>query len=157
MNPQDMLLQQLRDIHGAPEAAWWPPAPGWWVVAAILLIALFFALRRAAQAMRDRRRKARLIGFVELLEETVDPGQQPQQYLSDLNRVFKLVALRAFPGQPCARMEGSEWVQFLSSQLTGQQRNSKLEALASGPWQPHPQFDARELGALARQWIRQHG
>ena len=157
MNPQDLLAQQLRDIHSAPDVAWWPPAPGWWIVAFLLLVLLFFVARKVTRHLRDRHRKTVLLGFIEDVERDLDPDQSPQQFLAGLNRVFKIVALKAFPDERCAHLQGREWVSFLAGHLPAAGEEDVLLALAEGPWQPSPAFDAQRLSKLARQWVKLHG
>lgn len=157
MNPQDVLLQQLRDIHGAPEVPWWPPAPGWWVLALLLLIGVVLLIRHLHRRILVRKRRERLLHYIEWIESGVDPEQAPGQFLSDLNRVFKIVALRAFPDSGCAELRGSDWVRFISGKLPEGIESSELEALAEGPWQRSPSFEAASLAGLARQWVMLHG
>lgn len=156
MNPQDALLAQLRDIHGAPEAPWWPPAPGWWLLAALVLIALVLLARYSLRRYRAQQRRQRLLHFIEWIEAGVDPEQSPGQYLADLNRVFKLVALRAFSDAPCAQMTGAAWVAFLRSKLDGEDEQA-LAALAEGPYRPAADFDVAALTGLARRWVQRYG
>ena len=157
MNPEGAnLLGLLKDIHAAPDAPFWPPAPGWWLVAVLVLIALFFVLRALATYWRAWQRRNRLFGFVDFVRTAIDPGDQPQAYLSCLNRVLKIVAIRAFPEQQCAFMQGQDWSAFLSARLEKCDPQS-LAMFALGPYQPSPDFDAEALDGIARQWIRQYG
>lgn len=157
MNPQEALLEQLRDIHAAPEVPWWPPAPGWWLLAAILLVALAWLARRLLARYRAHQRRQRLLHFIEWVETEVDPVEAPGQYLADHNRIFKLVALRAFPDADCAQMAGDEWVGFLRSHLGGGEELEPLAALAEGPYRPAAEFDPAELSRLLRRWVDRHG
>jgi len=155
MNPDP--LAQLRDIHSAPDVGWWPPAPGWWLVALLLLAAFIWLARRLLASYRVRQRRKRMLSWIDHLNATVDPHKNPHAYLSTLNRVFKVVALRAFPDRQCAAMAGQEWTDFLHQNLTGKQPAEALSALASGPYQPAPQFDPDAISDLARRWIKQYG
>lgn len=151
------LLSQLRDIHGAHHPGWWPPAWGWWVTG--LLTAAGFALAafylyRWWSSMRRRRKM--MVGLRRIAVE-IDPEQQPHEYLSGLNRLFRVVALRAFPGTGCARLQGEDWVNFIRSRLPRATSAGGLAALASGPYEPRPEFDAGELQKLARAWVRKYG
>lgn len=155
MNPD--LLAQLRDIHSAPAVPWWPPAPGWWVLAVLLLAVLLWFGRQLLARYRVRQRRRQMLGWIDRLNATVDPHKDPHAYLSALNRVFKVVALRAFPEQHCAAMAGHEWTEFLHLHLHAKQSDGALSVLASGPYNPAPQFDSAIISDLARAWIKQHG
>ncbi len=155
MNPD--LLSQLRDIHATPAVMWWPPAPGWWLLALVLLAVLVWLGRRLALRYQHRRRRQQMLAWIEHLNSTVDPQLEPQAYLSILNRIFKLVALRAFPGERCAVMTGVEWSDFLGERFDANKQASALSVMASGPYDPAVSFDPLVISSLARQWIRQYG
>jgi hypothetical protein len=155
MNPD--LLSQLRDIHATPAAPWWPPAPGWWVLAVLVLLVLTWLGRRGLARFRDHRRRKQMLAWVEHLTTAIDAEKEPQAYLATLNRIFKLVALRAFPGRHCAVLAGQEWVEFVLAQIGDGAAGDSLAALASGPYEPAPRFDAQKLSELARLWIRKYG
>jgi len=155
MNPD--LLSQLRDIHAAPAAPWWPPAPGWWVLALLLLLALVWVGRRILVRYRNHQRRKQMLNWIEHLNSNIDPQRNPQDYLSTLNRIFKLVALRAFPDEQCAALAGQDWADFLIGKMKASQTSESLNVLASGPYDPAPQFDAQVMSELTRHWIKQHG
>ena len=156
MNPQDHLLEGLRDIHGVPELPWWPPAPGWWLLAALLLAGLVCLARYGLKRYRAGQRRQRLLDFIDGIEAGIDPQAAPGSYLASLNRVFKIVALQAFPGAHCARLAGQDWVGFVEGKL-GDADATPLAALAAGPYRPAAEFDAGALTGLARQWVRLYG
>lgn len=155
MNPD--LLSQLRDIHSAPQVSWWPPAPGWWVLAFLLLMLLVWIGRGLLRRLRVVQRRKQMMGWVDHLNSTIDPDKDPYSYLSTINRIFKVVALRAFPEQHCAVMAGSEWTDFLQQQFSDERHHETLAALESGPYNPAPTFDPAAISDLTRQWIKQHG
>ena len=155
MNPD--LVSQLKDIHGAAAVSWWPPAPGWWVLALLLLVILVWLGRRVLARYRIHRRRKHMLAWVDHLNIAIDPARDPQAYLSTLNRIFKLVALRAFPEQHCAALAGQDWADFLIGKMEKAPTSELLNALASGPYDPSPQFDAGQMSELTRFWIRRHG
>ena len=155
MNPD--LLSQLRDIHLAAPVSWWPPAPGWWVLALLVLVLLLWAGRRMLARFRLHQRRKQMLGWVDHLNENIDPNRNPQEYLSTLNRIFKLVALRAFPDQQCAVLNGQEWAGFLIEKMKNVPSAESLGVLASGPYDPAPGFDPDQMCELTRHWIKQHG
>ncbi len=155
MNPD--LLSQLRDIHSAAPVPWWPPAPGWWVLALLVLVLLVWAGRRMLARYRLHQRRKQMLGWVDHLNANIDPDSNPQAYLSTLNRIFKLVALRAFPDQQCAVLNGQEWAGFLIEKTKNVPSAESLGVLASGPYDPAPKFDPDQMSELTRCWIKQHG
>lgn len=155
MNPD--LLSQLRDIHSAPQVPWWPPAPGWWILALLVLIGLVLLMRQLLGRYRNHQRRKQMLAWVDQLNVSIDPVVNPQGYLSTLNRIFKLVALRAFPEKQCALLAGQGWVDFLAINMKKTDSAEALDVLATGPYDPAPQFDPEVMSQLTRAWIRQHG
>lgn len=151
------LLDQLRDIHAAASPGLWPPAPGWWVLAALALVLLVLIARFGLQRLADRRRRRRLLKALDALNAEFDPELEPHEYLAGLNRLFRLVSLKAFPGTGCVRLQGEEWVAFIRSLLPEKADTASLSALACGPYEARPEFDARALEQHAKTWVRRYG
>lgn len=151
------LLSQLRDIHAATGPGWWPPAPGWWLLAALGLALAVLALRIGYRQWWIMRRRRKLLKALEDIATDIHSAEHPHECLARLNRLFRVVALRAFPGTACARLQGIEWVRFIQSLMPQGIRTDGLAALASGPYEPEPEFDARSLQDLARTWVRKYG
>jgi len=151
------LLSQLRDIHAAADPGWWPPAPGWWLLALLGVALVALALRHGYRQWRVMRRRRKLLKALEDIAGNIDFTEDPHQYLARLNRLFRVVALRAFPGTACGRLQGIEWVGFIQSLMTQGVRTDGLAALASGPYEPEPDFDVQGLQELARTWVSKYG
>ena len=151
------LLAQLQDIHSAGQPLWWPPAPGWWILAIILLLVLAFVLRKIVKWLSVRRRRKTWLRALEDLIREYDPVQHPHEYLAGLNRLFRAVAVKAFPGTACARLQGEEWVAFIASLMPEQHAADQLGALATGPYEPLPRFEASFLNASASTWVNLYG
>lgn len=156
------LLSQLRDIHAAGEPSWWPPAPGWWLLGLILLVLAVLALRAAGRRLALRRRRRRWLRELEALRQAHDPVREPREFLAGVNRLIRAVAVRAFPGTACARLQGPEWVDFIVSLLPEQAApesavSESLGALAHGPYERLPEFDADALHEQAVTWVRLYG
>lgn len=156
MNPDANaeLLAQLRDIHGAPPAPFWPPAPGWWILAALVLLLAAWVGWKLWRAWRVKQRRRSLLTHLHALRSTCDPASAPQSYLSSVNRLLKVAAMRAFPAEAPGSLQGEDWVAFLSAK---QDHGGALEALATGPYQPQPEFDPAALESAAGDWLLRHG
>lgn len=150
-------LAQLADIHAAAEPALLPPAPGWWVLAGLTLLLLLFLLRAAARKLAVRRRRKAWISALAAIRNEHDPGASPQAYLAAMNRLFRAVALRAFPDTGCASLEGEAWVAFIAGLMPDDEPVDELAALARGPYEPAPAFDTAALDRLALAWVGRYG
>ena len=158
MNPQGVdLLSQMRDIRAAPEVSWWPPAPGWWVLAFLILLLALYLAYRGWKAWRRRWVRRRTLRWVDDVERGIDPRSAPQEFVAAINRIFKVIALSAFPDRNCARLQGEAWARFVAGEMADDPDVAQLDVLASGPYQPAPRFDADALSRLARRWIMRHG
>lgn len=148
-------LAQLRDIHLPDPASGWPPGPGWWLLgaAAILLTlaVVYWGLRRyRANAWRRQARSAMDNAFHEWRE-----AGDTRAYLQAVNEILKRAALRQFPREQVARLNGAGWEAFLDAQW----RNQEVEGFSRLQfsrlvYQPAPgDVDVQALHRLARQWI----
>ena len=153
----DQPLAQLADIHAAAEPSWWPPAPGWWLLALLGLVLLGLLARAGLRRLADARRRRAWLRALDELGAQHDPERDPQAWLAGLNRLFRAVALRAFPGTACARLEGEHWVAFIAGLLPEDADPEPLRALAQGPYEPRPRYDAAALRELAAAWVKRHG
>ena len=154
---QSQLLSQLQDIHTAGSPLWWPPAIGWWVLALVLLFLIVVAIRFLLLKLAANKRRREWLRALGAIGQEFDPQRDAHQYLAGLNRLFRAVALKAFPGAGCAGLQGQEWLLFIGSLLPENADDSSLAALARGPYEPVPSFDARSLNEHARTWVRLYG
>lgn len=141
----------------AASPLWWPPAIGWWVLALALLFLMVAANRFLQVKLAARKRRREWLRALDAISRELDPQDDAHQYLAGLNRLFRAVALKAFPGTGCAGLQGEEWVIFIGSLLPENTDDSSLSALAEGPYEPVPHFDVRSLVGHARTWVRRYG
>jgi hypothetical protein len=151
------LLEQLRDIHMSASPGFWPPAPGWWVLAAIVAALLGLAGMALSRRLAVRRRRRALLDALDRLNRNIDPQTQAHEYIAGINRLFRTVAIRAFPDSACTSMQGEAWVEFIRSLQPDRLDGSSLAVLASGPYQPGPVFDVEALNQQVSAWVRHYG
>ena len=150
-------LAQLADIHTAAPPALWPPAPGWWLLALFVLVIVTILIRVAMGKAAIRRRRQAWLDELDSLGDRHDPESSPHDYLAALNRLFRGVALKAFPDTACAKLEGEAWVAFLAGLMPEGVDTDDLAILARGPYEPAPNFDAPALQSLATAWVNRYG
>jgi hypothetical protein len=151
------LLAQLRDIHAAQSPGWWPPAPGWWVLVVLVLVLLVIAGRLVVRQLRQRRRRRLFMVEIDRLRSELDPSRDAREFLAGVNRVFRVVAMKAFPDTACASLQGDDWVTFISSLLPETTDTTSLSVLARGPYEAAPKFDQDDLIEHARTWVKAYG
>jgi len=150
-------LAQLADIHVTAEPGLWPPAPGWWVLGLIVLLGLLLLMRAVLWKLKARRRRRAWLNELDSIASQYNPGTRPHEYLAAINRLFRAVALRAFPDTACARLEGEAWVAFLTGLMPEGEVAGDLAVLARGPYAPAPDFDPASLQRLASVWVERYG
>ncbi len=134
--------------HQLSAGGYWP-----WRRCCCLLSPSRFLKRRLAA----RKRRHEWLRALDAIGQELDPQRDAHQYLAGLNRLFRAVALKAFPGTGCAGLQGEEWVKFIGSLLPENTDDSSLSALARGPYEPVPHFDVQALDEHARTWVRLYG
>jgi hypothetical protein len=123
----------------------------------LALLVLFLLLRLAARRLAVKRRRRKWLMALDSVGRRHDSREQPHDYLAALNRLFRAVALRAFPDTACARLEGGEWVAFLTGLMPEGEPVGALAALSRGPYEPVPEFDEAALRQLAEAWVNRYG
>lgn len=146
-------LLQLRDVHAPPPPQFWPPAPGWWLLAALAIASALLLGRYAYRRYRLRRQRQRIIGALLDLEQGFEHAKAPD-FVAQVSVLLRRVALSRFPRARVASLSGQEWLRFLDETGGGGRFScAPGKVLASGPYQPHAEVDARALVELARDWI----
>lgn len=153
----DPATLPLRDIHLPAPPSGWPPGPGWMVLAGIgLLLAVLFLctvyLRRRRQA--SLRYQADMALQALRMAQLQNPCRQ--QLLRDLSALLRRVAISVWSARTAASLCGEDWLRFLDRADPACRFSRGVgRVLATGPYQPTPDFDERALLALATDWLHQ--
>ena len=155
------LLQetlQLRDIHLPGPVDAWPPAPGWWIAAAVVLGLLIWIGVIAWRHLKIRRQRNHILGLLEQLEQSSTDTHTPE-FLAQLSRLMRRIALLRFPEQRVAPLTGKDWLAFLDrTGGNGGFCTGPGQVLAEGPYvRGLPEnLDTRGLTILIRDWIKKN-
>lgn len=122
----------------------------------LILLLVGFLLKKGLAWRSARRRRQAWVDALDTLNRAHSPSEQPHEYLAGLNKLFRAIALKAFPDTACTRLQGEEWVAFIVA-LMPDRNDDSLQALASGPYEPLPHFDANSLNDSARTWVSLYG
>lgn len=155
MNPEQ-LLQELRGLHEPPEPSWWPPAPGIWLACLLLLVlsVTTFLLARWYLRRTACKRAAQKL-FTNICTEFAEL-QDKQQLARRIAELFKRVLLLQ-QGRRSAAMLTQD---ALISALEVNKKIFELSPpvshlLKTQVYQKNAEFDAQEIIAGTRLWIKQ--
>ena len=150
----DELLQQLRDIHSAPEPHWWPPAIGWWLLALLLGYSLFWLSTNGRRRWRRWRLRRMALGQLQHLFA----NSSSQELAAELSLLLRRLALSAYPREQVAGLHGEAWLNFLDrSGATDQFSRGPGRLLLDAPYrEAADEFPAKVLQELTEQWVRRN-
>ncbi|GAC15251.1 DUF4381 domain-containing protein [Aliiglaciecola lipolytica] len=147
MNP----LDQLADIQLPQEVSMWPLAWGWWVSALMVVIAIASIIYFVRSYILKRKaKKAALLALSKL-------DLNHPKAASQINIVLKRAALSYFEQEHVAALHGSQWCDFLTSQLPKKQQQSyqqKIRQFTESLYQENQTNNAEANMQLAKLWIK---
>lgn len=158
MNSPAPEMLQLRDIHLPGTPGFWPPAPGWWVLSAVCLIVLVWSGRFVWRRWKMQRKRRQVLDLLAALDQP-SGDTQPTEFLAQLSRLLRRIALMRFPRQEVAPLTGMDWLHFLdNSGGNGQFCHGPGRVLADGPYRGGPpgSVDTPALTRLVRDWIKKN-
>lgn len=151
---------QLRDIHLPATPEFWPPAPGWWIVAFVVLALLGWISVIVWRRIKIQQQRKQIFNLLEQLEQS-SSDMHTADFLAQVSRLMKQIALMHFPRQSIASLTGNDWLTFLDeSGGNGQFSNGPGQVLSQGPYKrklsetADDSLDIQALTRLIRDWIK---
>lgn len=150
MNP----LEQLKDIHAAPDPGIWPLAPGWWLLMVLIILLIATAVYAIRRYRSLRRRRAILKEF-----ESVFAGYQnhsdSNKLAAQLHRLIRRMMLANGERQQLG-LTGEAFLSYLDQSSDDQLFTQGIgRVLLDAPYRPKSSFDVSALHAVVMQWARQ--
>ena len=163
---QQVLKQNLKDIHLPPEVGLWPLAPGWWVLLVLILGMLMVTIHKLRQYRaknRYRKTAAKLLNqsYIEWQDQN-----NTSQYLQTANSLLRRSVMHAtnngdqtpFNDKLNASIgaTGKTWIEILNS-LSKQNLTEVTEsALTVKIYQQNPNVDIEQVHQELNAWINKH-
>jgi len=138
--PNQVSIDQLKDIALPPEPGLWPLAIGWWILIAVSLIIVFFAVRKIASHIKRWSIKRIALKNLALCTSC-----------DDINQLLKQVAIH-YCGASVSAFNGQAWTDFLSLNVDDISKTALIDihqALYSANHAQH--FD--QFKPIANQWL----
>jgi len=153
---QQMLAEQLRDVHLPEAISWWPLAWGWWVVLAVS----FLVIAASLLAFSRKRAKNRYRGFaISELQTSYDnwaKNQNNQAYLYQANDILKRCVLHASGTSTLTTQSGQAWVKQLNEWGKRPLTEKAQNALGFECYQANPSSDIKTLHSELVHWLKTH-
>lgn len=142
------LLQQLAPLREPEPVHWWPLAPGWWLLGVLVLLGLavvFWWVWQRWQSNRYRR---------DALRQLKRLCSEREPTLEQVNILLKATALRGWPRDQVAALNGEAWLRLLTDSCPDLQPEC-LVSLESVYQTPSDPASPLLLDGVSR-WIRRH-
>jgi len=153
---QQVLEQQLRDVHLPNAVSWWPLAPGWWGLLLLLIIGSGIAtLALLRKRKRNRYRKAALSELQSIYAQWQDE-QNSATYLQDANAILKRCLLHFSDDKSPITQTGKAWQASLNAFSKHRLSSQALHGLSSACYQANPDVDIEKIHPQIERWIKSH-
>lgn len=149
-----ILQQQLRDVHLPEPVSWWPLAISWWILFGLVVVSIFFAIRafRKNRAHNAYRHDALVQLHTHYLQWQSDTNTS--QYLQSANTVLKRASLHI--DDTARQLSGESWLQYLQSLSQDNFSEPVIGALSQGTYQKSPEYDVDQIQRELTQWLKNH-
>lgn len=155
-NLQQILSQQLRDVHMPEQLGWWPLAYGWWVLIVCIVIAIISSI---VCVVRHKRRNYYRKQALEQLQRCYSDWQSQQDtvsYLQAVNAILKRSTLHIGGASTLVKLTGQRWVDGLN-RLVKKPISALTEvALSVECYQAESTVDVEVVQRDVTQWLKSH-
>jgi len=158
-----ILSEQLRDIHVPEAIGWWPLAIGWWLLLALVILMLVAGIWAFLQHLKRQRYRHLAVAELDQAFMLWQENQNTALFIQSTNQILKR-ALTHGLSQAMAKdfshnelnTHGETWAAYLKTLAPDAFDQQSLEALASGGYQKDYQTDAEKLYRQTTDWLRSH-
>jgi len=156
MNPQDPLAN-LHPLREPMAISWWPLAPGWWLLAAALLLLVLLGVYLVWQRYRANAYRRLAQQQLAHIESQYEHDGDSARVAGQLNALLKSTALRCYPRQDVAALNGERWREFLNETAAKTDTPLFYQDFEQIVYRAQSEADEIEqLLAATRTWIAQH-
>jgi len=163
---QQVLKQNLKDIHLPAEVGLWPLAPAWWALLAIVVIILILSILRFRQyRTKNRYRNVAAKLLNQSLIEWQDQNNT-SQYMHTVNSLLRRCVLHATNNAGQTPLNGKQnssigatgkaWIEILNSYSKQKLSKKTQSALTVESYQKNPDIDVKAVHQELAAWINNH-
>lgn len=153
---QQLLLEQLRDIHSPEPIGWWPPAIGWWILLFLFLCALIaLGITIYLKHQRNAYRRQAVSAAGQLYQQYQE-DRDTAGYLGEMNELLRRVVRQITSDQSFAEKSGKGWISMLNLHSEQPLSDTARVALSEQLYQSSPEVDVPTLHQELNNWIQTH-
>lgn len=153
---QQMLAEQLRDVHLPEAISWWPLAWGWWVILIVLFLVIATSLLAAYRKRAKNRYRSLAMTALETAYGNWTKNQNSKTYLHQVNDVLKRCVLHVSESARLTTYTGPAWVEELNKWGKKPLSEKTQNALGVECYQANPPSDINALHRELMHWLRTH-
>jgi len=155
-NLQQILEQQLRDVHLPEPISWWPLAYGWWLLMVLCLLAIAASVVLLIKTKRRNRYRKDALLELKKCYSLWQKNQNTVLYLQSVNAVLKRSIQHSDGASYMLRLSGADWVTGLNKLVVKPLSEHTQEALSVHCYQESPETDVDDVQANALEWVKSH-
>jgi len=138
--PNQVSIEQLKDIALPAEPGLWPLAIGWWLLIAVSLIILFVAARQLTRYIKRWSIKRLALNKLDQCTSC-----------DEINQLLKQVAIH-YCGQRVSSLNGQAWTDFLSLNMN-EATKLALKDIHNALYTAHHVQYFEQFKPIANQWL----
>ena len=155
-NLQQILSQQLRDVHLPEQAGWWPLAIGWWILIALIVVAIAVSIVYLVQHKKRNRYRTQALQQLQKCYSKWQSKQDTVSYLQSVNAVLKRSVLHIGDTNGLIKLTGNDWIKALNRLVKKPLSEQTKSALSVECYQAESTADVELVQREISQWLKLH-
>lgn len=147
MEPNQIDLSELKDIHPMIQPDFWPLAEGWYILCALLILIILIGFY-----IYHKYRNSPVVYAIKELEKIKKAPKEKQFKL--LSQLLKRVAMVKYPRNEVAPLIEEKWQEFILAAAPDIFSEQQAKSLAYAIYNPKNKVPDQKLFQLTRQWIK---
>ncbi|MBX2848642.1 MAG: DUF4381 domain-containing protein [Acidiferrobacterales bacterium] len=155
-NLQQMLSQQLRDVHLPEQLSWWPLAVGWWILIVCSTIAIIASIVGVIGHQRRNLYRKQALQQLQVCYLDWQSQQDTVSYLQAVNVILKRSILHIDGASNLVKVTGQRWVDGLNRLVKKSMSEQTGTALSIECYQLESTADVDIVQRDVTQWLKSH-
>jgi len=155
-NLQQILSEQLRDVHLPEHVSWWPLAYGWWILIALTLLAFAGLIALLVQKKRNNQYRKDALAQLKKAHAQWQENKDVVVYLQGVNNTLKRAVKHVAGASNLLVVTGDDWVTGLNTLSKQALSEQTQHALAFQCYQVDAKADVALVQRDVERWVKTH-